>query len=281
MFAKGKRGTIKLVHEKGKQLIVKERNPDSVVDTIENEATFTKLLNKHGIGPRFVRFANGELFREFVEGEDLRTWLPRAKSASTVQVLLNILQQCRKLDELGVIKSELTRPWKDIIVSHGKPILIDFERCRWSEKPKNVTQFCQFLTSTRVQFLLKQKGISLPVMKLRTAARTYKENPSKVTYAAIRQLLPTVTEFQQRVYDALEEIPRGETLSYGQLARKLGSSPRAVGQALKGNPFAPYVPCHRIVKSDGTIGGFQGAMNGAPIQKKLKLLRQEGVVFSS
>jgi len=71
--------------------------------------------------------------------------------------------------------------------------------------------------------------------------------------------LPTSTggtAFQQRVWQALVEIPRGATRSYGDLARELHSSPRAVGRAVGTNPLCLIVPCHRVIGSDGSLTGF-------------------------
>ena len=88
------------------------------------------------------------------------------------------------------------------------------------------------------------------------------------------------TPFQMRVYDALREVPRGYVTTYGLLARRIGcGSARAVGGALRRNPFAPEVPCHRVIASGGTVGGFQGRRAGPAIRRKLDLLRGEGVCF--
>ena len=85
-----------------------------------------------------------------------------------------------------------------------------------------------------------------------------------------------ITEFQRRVYLALLEVPRGETISYKQLGERIGCrSAQAIGQALKRNPFAPDVPCHRVIASDGTIGGFHGQREGEMIEKKKRLLEEE------
>ncbi len=87
-----------------------------------------------------------------------------------------------------------------------------------------------------------------------------------------------ITPFQRRVYLALLEVKEGETITYGELARRIGCrSAQAVGQALKRNPFAPLVPCHRVVAKEG-IGGFHGERQGEIIAKKKHLLEQEGVV---
>ena len=66
------------------------------------------------------------------------------------------------------------------------------------------------------------------------------------------------------------------TISYGELARRIGCrSAQAVGQALKRNPFAPDVPCHRVVASDGSLGGFHGERKGEMIERKRQLLERE------
>lgn len=83
---------------------------------------------------------------------------------------------------------------------------------------------------------------------------------------------PGQTPFRLRVWNALLRIPRGETTSYGALARTLGEgSPRAVGQAVGANPVPVLVPCHRVIASDGGLGGFSGG-----IERKGVLLLLEG-----
>lgn len=62
---------------------------------------------------------------------------------------------------------------------------------------------------------------------------------------------PKVTEYQERVYSLLQQIPEGRISTYGALAKALSSSPRAVGGALRNNPFAPEIPCHRCIASTG------------------------------
>lgn len=85
------------------------------------------------------------------------------------------------------------------------------------------------------------------------------------------------TAFQRRVWRAMLKIPVGQTLSYGELADKLHSSARAVGNACRANPIPLIVPCHRIVASNG-IGGFSGATRGGPIARKRWLLQHEGAI---
>lgn len=89
-----------------------------------------------------------------------------------------------------------------------------------------------------------------------------------------------VTPFQQRVYQAVSSIPAGKVATYRGVADHIGcNSPRAVGQALKANPFAPRVPCHRVIAASLDLGGFQGAREGAAIERKRRMLGREGVLF--
>ncbi len=88
------------------------------------------------------------------------------------------------------------------------------------------------------------------------------------------------TAFQMRVYAATRLIPRGRVTTYGELARQIGCrSAQAVGQALRVNPYAPEVPCHRVVSVDGSLGGFFGSRAQTELARKRALLEAEGVVF--
>lgn len=87
---------------------------------------------------------------------------------------------------------------------------------------------------------------------------------------------PNITPFQRKVYLALLEVPRGQTISYKELGERIGCrSPQAIGQALRRNPFAPVVPCHRVISSDGSLGGFHGQREGEMIERKRRLLQEE------
>jgi len=88
------------------------------------------------------------------------------------------------------------------------------------------------------------------------------------------------TEFQNRVYDAARRIPRGSVVTCKALAQAVNCrAAQAVGQALRRNPYAPEVPCHRVVASDRSLGGFNGGREGEAIARKIALLKSEGVRF--
>jgi methylated-DNA-[protein]-cysteine S-methyltransferase len=89
-------------------------------------------------------------------------------------------------------------------------------------------------------------------------------------------LAPRGTGFQLSVWQALRTIPYGETISYGELARRLGSAPRAVGAANGANPLPIIVPCHRVIGADGSLTGFGGGL-----EVKRALLTLEGAACTA
>jgi len=91
-------------------------------------------------------------------------------------------------------------------------------------------------------------------------------------------LQPVGTPFQQAVWQQLQQIPMGEVRTYGEIARALGSGPRAVGNACRKNPLPVVVPCHRVVAASGP-GGYAGQTQGRNMTIKGWLLAHEGVMI--
>lgn len=91
---------------------------------------------------------------------------------------------------------------------------------------------------------------------------------------AIQKAINKYPTFYRKVWLECCRIPKGKTITYGELAKRIGhpGAGRAVGQALAKNPFAPMVPCHRVIGADGQMTGYS-AKGG--IKKKIKLLRVE------
>lgn len=92
---------------------------------------------------------------------------------------------------------------------------------------------------------------------------------------------PSLTPYRKRLYTALLSVPRGRYTTYAAMSDHLDSSARAVGNGMRNNPFAPEVPCHRVLAANGTIGGFKGdwGKDGKHAAQKVELLRSEGVRF--
>lgn len=109
-----------------------------------------------------------------------------------------------------------------------------------------------------------------------------------------------ISKFQFDVYSALLEVPSGKVTTYKEIAKRIHCNSsqvsifcsifevisnfillQAIGQALKKNTFAPDVPCHRVVRSDLSLGGFSGSTDNETVGKKVKLLESEGIIFEN
>jgi methylated-DNA-[protein]-cysteine S-methyltransferase len=104
--------------------------------------------------------------------------------------------------------------------------------------------------------------------------RCYLQNPS---FVFTLTLAAAGTSFQRRVWAQIASIPHGETRTYGALAQALHSAPRAVGGACGANPYPLVIPCHRVVSSDGGLGGFARKRGGLLLDIKRWLLAHEGM----
>jgi methylated-DNA-[protein]-cysteine S-methyltransferase len=151
---------------------------------------------------------------------------------------------------------------------------------------------CCYFASPVGRLALEAEGEALTALRWASAGeRAPNDKPSPLLKEARRQLeryfagklkafdLPLAgrgTDFQKSVWKMMRSIPYGETATYGGIAMALGSGPRAVGMACGRNPLPIIVPCHRVLGSGGTEGGYSG---GRGLPTKRKLLALEGVVL--
>lgn len=120
----------------------------------------------------------------------------------------------------------------------------------------------------------ENSGQENPVLQTSLRALdSYFSGSSKVIFPEMQAV---GTPFQKRVWQELSAIPFGYTLTYGEVARRLNTHPRAVGGACRANPLVVLVPCHRVVSASG-LGGFSGHATGHWPRVKDWLLRHEGV----
>lgn len=145
-FARGKRSFVYKGKIKGKDVILKIESKN--LNRINNEIYWLIKLNKHKIGPEIYFCGKDWFICRFIKGEPLNKWVINKSRKRTCKVFRQILGQCRILDKLKVNKYEMHRPFKNVLVHKDKAYLIDFERCKYSLKPKNVSQFFQFVIYT-------------------------------------------------------------------------------------------------------------------------------------
>ena len=172
-LAKGKRGIVYTGLLNGKKIAIKEKREESTaIYRMENEARFLQILNKKGIGPEFIESGDDYLIYYFVEGIEIMKFVDTASKKEILLVLEEVMKQCLVMDKLGINKEEMHRPLKHILVG-PKVVMIDFERCKFSEKPKNVTQVCQYVA--RLQPDLEKIGLIIDGELIKKLGRLYKQ----------------------------------------------------------------------------------------------------------
>ncbi len=161
-FSQGHRGLIYTGKLDGKNIVVKRQRSDiQTFGRIANEARWLKVLNRKSIGPNFLFLDDDFFIYNFVNGIPIPEFLLEYEKSDIIKVLKNVFDQCFVLDSLLVNKEEMHNPYKHILIEDNVPVMLDFERCHSSEHPKNVTQFCQFVGSTKVLKILKAKNFKL------------------------------------------------------------------------------------------------------------------------
>ncbi|MFH1181411.1 MAG: HemK2/MTQ2 family protein methyltransferase [Candidatus Woesearchaeota archaeon] len=187
LFAKGHRGIVYTGVLRGKKVAVKAKKKESLaVRRIENEAYWLRRLNPFRIAPKIIFSGQGFFCYEFVEGSLIRDFMQTSRKGRLRYVLRQVFRQCRVLDSLKVDKEEMHHPVKHVIIG-SSVVLVDFERCHYSRKPKNVTQFCQFIRSTGK--LLEEKGIIINKKWLSAAAKAYKDRQNGENFRRIISVL--------------------------------------------------------------------------------------------
>ncbi|MBS3114163.1 hypothetical protein J4448_03605, partial [Candidatus Woesearchaeota archaeon] len=176
-LTKGHRGLLFTGFYHSKKIAIKTKNPQSkAIGRINNETKWLEKLNKYNIGPRLI-FINDDYFvYEYIAGDFIIDYIKKSNKNGIKKIIKNIFNQLFILDKLKIDKEEMHHPIKHIIVNKNKPCIIDFERVHFSQNPKNVTQFCQFLISGYLNKLLKNKGININKNNLIQLAKIYKNN---------------------------------------------------------------------------------------------------------
>jgi len=135
---------------------------------------------------------------------------------------------------------------------------------------------------TGVEYLPRSERAQAPTDALaERACRQIERYLADAQFRFSLPLAPAGTPFRRRVWDTLSQIPIGESRTYGELARRLHTAPRAIGGACGANPIALVIPCHRVVGTQGSLGGFMGVTEGDPIAIKRWLLAHEGYRFGA
>ena len=178
-FAKGHRGFLFTGDSKSKKVVIKAKNPSSMAfGRIENESKWLVKLNKHGIGPKLLYSGKDYFVYRFIDGDFIADYMKKSAKANIKKILKAVFIQMYRLDKMKADKEEMHHPLKHVIISKNKAHLIDFERAHYTNDPKNVTQFCQFVTGGYASNILSEKGINISRKKVIELAKVYKSRMS-------------------------------------------------------------------------------------------------------
>lgn len=158
---------------KGKEVAIKVLRIDSKRDSLRREAGLLKLVNSIGVGPRLILDLDFALIMEFVHGIRFGEWVPKDEHEAR-KIIEELLDQCRKLDKIGIDHGELSNPARHVIVG-PKLVIIDFESASTERRPANVTSVAQylFIGGKRSEFF--RSLLHVDVRRLISLLREYKE----------------------------------------------------------------------------------------------------------
>jgi HemK-related putative methylase len=174
-FSKGKRGVIFEGFLNNKKVLIKTKNPNSKATfRIENEINIIKKLEKYNIGPKIIDNGIDYFIYEFNEGIYFLDFIKENSKQKIMNVIKEIFRQLKILDELKINKEEMHNPRKHVIIGK-KVVLIDFERAHFTHKPKNITQFSEFLCSKTITDELIKKEIYIDKEMIIKLTKEYKQ----------------------------------------------------------------------------------------------------------
>ena len=188
ILGKGYVGMVVLAKKNNEIVALKIRRIDSPRKNMSNEAKLLQIVNKLGIGPKFIKNSKNFLVMEYIDGEKIIDWAKKTetKSQEVRSVLNNVLRECYLLDDAGLDHGELSTIDKHVIVGKNKNTIIDFESSSTNRKPSNVTGATQgILIGTGLAKII-QKRVRLPPKEtIINLIRQYKKNPNLENFEKI------------------------------------------------------------------------------------------------
>ena len=236
ILGKGYVGMVVLAKKNNEIVALKIRRIDSPRKNMSNEAKLLQIVNKLGIGPKFIKNSKNFLVMEYIEGEKIIDWAKKTetKSQEVRSVLNNVLRECYLLDDAGLDHGELSTIDKHVIVGKNKNTIIDFESSSTNRKPSNVTGATQgILIGTGLAKIIQKKVKLPPKETIINLIRQYKKNPNLENFEKITigLKLQTPGRFEEEV-----SLLRSDK-KLGPLIRRIGPCSMRITK----NPFQTLV----------------------------------------
>ena len=176
VLGKGCIGIVTLAYKNNEKIALKIRRTDADRESMLHEAELLREANSVDVGPKFLDASENFLLMQFVDGELLPKWLEKGASQTRLKkVLHSVLEQCWRLDHLGLDHGELSHAPKHVIVDgKDQAFIVDFETASKNRKPANVTSICHYLffSETASKIAVKSSNRDLAVI---SALRQYKK----------------------------------------------------------------------------------------------------------
>ena len=193
ILGKGYVGIVVLGKLGRKKIAVKIRRSDSPRKNLKKEAQLLQITNRYGVGPKLIDFSKNFLVMEYLEGEKIGKWISDSKtklrSSQIKTVIKKVLEDCYKLDMIGLDHGELSRMPKHVIV--GKKItIIDFESSSMERRVSNVTSATQaFFIGSGISKTVKRVYKIPEKKKIITVLRRYKQDQSRESFEGLLNIL--------------------------------------------------------------------------------------------
>ncbi|MBS7620456.1 serine/threonine protein kinase [Candidatus Bathyarchaeota archaeon] len=193
ILGKGKTSIVTAACFNGRLVALKMRRTDSSRCSMDHEAEKLRLANLVNVGPRLLVSSNNFIIMEFVEGEYFQDWLLRLESSqkrTLARIMKNLMQQARKLDEIGLDHGELSRAPKHIIIKGECPVIIDFESASLMRKPSNLQSLINYFYFNKKNRETIGRLLHIPQKRqLTELLKKYKDSKNEENYESLIKLL--------------------------------------------------------------------------------------------
>ena len=194
ILGKGYVGVVVIAKKGNKEVALKIRRTDSQRKNMKNESVLLKLVNSVKVGPKVFDVSKNFLVMEYLEGEKFSNWIESLKGAGSAKKLKstikNILEDCYRLDQIGLDHGELSNISKHVIVGKSKASLIDFESSSTKRRPSNVTSIAQaFFIGSGISRKTQKIFKSSSKEKIIQALKSYKQEKSQENFEQLLKIL--------------------------------------------------------------------------------------------
>lgn len=193
ILGKGKTSIVAASYFNDRLAALKIRRTDSSRSSMNHEAEKLRLANIVNVGPKLLDSSHNFLIMEFVEGEYFQDWLPKLgppQKRTLIRVVKNLLQQARKLDEIGLDHGELSRASRHIIIKYESPVIIDFESASSMRRATNLQSLINYLYFNRKNRETIGRLLHIPQKtQLIELLKKYKESKNEENYEPLIKLL--------------------------------------------------------------------------------------------